>query len=128
MENYKLASKKKLRFATNKGVLSVEQLWDLSRAELGRCIKEVKKVLSGTDNDDDLSFLLESSKVDVEQQLRFDILKDIYITKKDEAEALKNKSVTKAHNEKILTLIARKQEAALENLSVEELEKQLMEG
>jgi hypothetical protein len=128
MENYKLASKKKLRFATNKGVLSVEQLWDLSRAELGRCIKEVKKVLSGTDNDDDLSFLLESSKIDVEQQLRFDILKDIYITKKDEAEALKNKSVTKAHNEKILTLIARKQEAELENLSVEELEKQLMEG
>jgi hypothetical protein len=128
MENYKLASKKKLRFATNKGVLSVEQLWDLSRAELGKCIKEVKKVLSGTDNDDDLSFLLESSKVDVEQQLRFDILKDVYITKKDEAEALKNKSVTKAHNEKILTLIARKQEAELETLSVEELEKQLVEG
>lgn len=128
MENYKLASKKALRFQTSKGNLSVEQLWDLSRAELGRCIKEVKKVLSGNDNDDDLSFLSETSKVDATQQLRFDILKDIYLTKQAEAEALRNKAEVKAHNEKILTLIAKKQENALESLSIEELEKQLMES
>ena len=34
MENFKLASQQKLRFKTNKGDLSTEQLWDLSLEDL----------------------------------------------------------------------------------------------
>ena len=34
MENFKQASKEKLRIQTNKGLLSVEQLWDLSLSDL----------------------------------------------------------------------------------------------
>lgn len=34
MEIYKKASKKKLRFSTNRGSLPVEQLWDLPKEEI----------------------------------------------------------------------------------------------
>ena len=121
---YKQASKLKLRFQTNGGVLSAEQLWDLSQTDLSNAVKAVKKILKKTD-DDELSFLEDSKIVDVENQLRFDILKDVYLTKKKEAEELRDAAETKAHNQKILTLIAEKQEGKLKEMSIEELEKLL---
>jgi len=121
---YKQASKLGLRFQTSKGVLSVEQLWQLGQTDLSNAIKAVKKVLKKTD-DDELSFLEDSKIVDVENQLRFDILKDVYLTKKKEAEELRNAAETKAHNQKILSLIAEKQEGKLREMSVKELEKLL---
>jgi predicted RecB family endonuclease len=121
---FKQASKLGLRFQTNKGILSVEQLWQLSQTDLSNAIKAVKKVLKKND-DDELSFLEDTKVVDVENQLRFDILKDVYLTKKKEAEELRNAAETKAHNQKILSLIAEKQEGKLQEMSIEELEKLL---
>ena len=57
-----------------------------AQTKLAESIKAVKKVLKKND-DDELSFLESSKVVDVENQLRFDILKDVYLTKKAEAEA-----------------------------------------
>lgn len=124
MEMYKQASKLGLRIQTNRGVLAVEQLWQLNQSDLSSAIKAVKKVLKKTD-DDELSFLEDSKVVDVENQLRFDILKDVYLTKKSEAEAIRNEAETKAHNQKILALISEKQEGKLRDMSIEELEKLL---
>lgn len=47
---------------------------------------------------------------------------DILQTKMAEAEELQSASEIKKHNDKILTLIAEKQEADLKNLSAEELQ------
>ncbi len=121
---FKQASKLKLRFQTSKGLLSAEQLWDLTLTDLSNAIKAVKKLLKKSD-DDELSFLSEGNTVDVESQLRFDILKDVYLTKKAEAEALRTAAETKAHNQKILSLIAEKQEGKLKDMSIEDLEKLL---
>lgn len=117
---YKQASKLGLRIQTNKGLLAVEQLWQLSQSDLSNAIKAVKKVLVKND-DNELSFLENTKVVDIENQLRFDILKDVYLTKKSEAEAIRNEAETKAHNQKILALIAEKQEGKLRNMSEEEL-------
>lgn len=117
---YKQASKLGLRFQTSKGLLTVEQLWHLSQMELSNAVKAVKKVLKRTD-DDELSFLEDTKVVDVENQLRFDILKDVYLTKKHEAESLRNEAEVKAHNQKILSLIAEKREGKLRDMSEEEL-------
>lgn len=119
---YKQASQLKLRFSTNVGMLSVEQLWDLSQANLSNLIKSVKKVLKKND-DDELSFLEDTKVVDVENQLRFDILKDVYLSKKKESEELRNAADIKAHNQKIDSLIAEKQEGKLREMSIEDLEK-----
>jgi len=121
---YKQASQLKLRFLTNVGLLSVEQLWDLSQTQLSNAVKAVKKVLKKND-DDELSFLEDTKEVDVENQLRFDILKDVYLTKKKEAEELRNAAEIKAHNQKILTLIAEKKDDSLKGMSIAELEAQL---
>jgi hypothetical protein len=121
---FKQASKLGLRFQTNKGILSVEQLWQLSQTDLSNAIKAVKKVLKKND-DDELSFLEDTKTVDIENQLRFDILKDVYLTKKKDTEALRNAAEAKAHNQKILSLIAEKQEGKLKGMSIEELEKLL---
>jgi len=122
MDNFKLASQQKLRFATNKGVLSVEQLWDLTQTDLSNLCKSIKKTLKQNDNDDDLSFLIDTSVVDVENQLRFDIAKDVYLTKKKENEEKRDAIEAKEQKQKILSIIAKKKDESLENKSVEELE------
>lgn len=121
---YKQASRLRLRFPTPKGVLATEQLWDLSLLDLSNTIKAVKKILKKND-DDELSFLESEKTVDTENQLRFDILKDVYLTKQKENEERRNEADVKAHNQKILKLIADKKEDSLKGMSVEDLEKLL---
>ena len=69
--------------------------------------------------------LVNTQVVDVENQLRFDILKDVYLTKKSENEAARTELETKAHNQKILALIQQKREAKLNDLDEAELKKLL---
>ena len=119
---YKQASQLGLRVNTSKGPLSVEQLWNLPMVDLKNTIKTLKKALKVND-DDDLDFLEDTeSKVDKITELSFNILKDIYITKKDAAKALRDAATIKEHNQKILQLIASKKEAELGGKSIEELE------
>lgn len=129
MEIFKKASKKKLRFSTNRGVLSVEQLWDLSKDEIRQLVikaREAAKKSSGEVNDSELSFLDAPSKTKAtDDELRFEILKDIYLTKKYAEEKAQKKAEVKANNKKLLELIARKQDEALEKKSIKELEKML---
>jgi hypothetical protein len=121
MSTFKEASKVKLRFSTSKGSLSVEQLWELTQTELATCIKNVKKSLKKGDTEDDLSFLDSTTTVDTTEQLRFDILKEVYLTKKSESEALRNAKEIKEHNQKIMELISSKKETELQSKSVDEL-------
>jgi len=122
---YKQATKLALRYPTNKGMLTLEQLWDLNLLDLSKSIVALKKVLK-KDDDDELSFLENTKKVDVENQLRFDIMKDVYISKekdkKDELKSLEDKK----HNERIYELIRNQREKQLEQLTVDELEKLLI--
>lgn len=119
---YKQASRLKLKFVTSKGLLSVDQLWDLSQSELANNLKAVKKVLKKTD-DDELSFLEDNKVTDVENELRFNILKDVYLTKKQTAEEIRDVAETKAHNQRIDDLIAIKNDEKLKSMSIEDLEK-----
>lgn len=123
MSNYKKAAQMKLRFNTEKGMLTVEQLWDCPRAMLKRTITAVQKQIKSTEGIDELSFLEDDSPaVDPVLQLRFDILKDVYITKRDEAKAKTEAEQNKQHNAKIDALIAQKQDEELKEKSIEQLE------
>ncbi len=121
MSNFKEATRMKLRVNTSVGELSVEQLWDLNLTKLAATIKNVKKQLQ-KDNDDELSFLDEDKKVDKVLQLTFDVLKEVYQTKQTEQAEARTALERKANNEKIMALIAKKQESELEGKSVEELQ------
>ena len=124
MSVFKEASRVKLRVNTSQGLLSVEQLWDLSLNKLSTAIKNLKKSMKEYD-DDELSFLDETKVVDREKQLTFDVLKEIYVTKKRELDEERNATSIKEHNEKILRLIHSKQEEELTTKSVDELKELL---
>ena len=121
---YKKASRLKLRFATKKGSLSVEQLWDLGREDLKAVIKEQHEILS--EGGDGLSFLGED-KADPIEELKFDILKDIWKTLEKEDAEKREMAEKRVRNKRIQEIIARKQEAELEEMSVEDLLKMLEE-
>ena len=125
MDNiYKQAVLLSLRFNTNKGSLSTEQLATLSMTAIGNVAKAAKKAIQSNEDDDDLSFLNTTpSTKDIEGELRFEIAKDLYLTKRKAVEAEKENANKKAHNAKIDERIAAKQDEKLESLSIEELEK-----
>lgn len=122
MENFKLASQQKLRFTTNKGVLSTEQLWDLSIEDLDRLAValETEHQSSGKK-----SFVTKSSAKDKTAKLRFDVALDVLTTKVEEAQAAADAREVKEHNKKILTLIADKQDESLKGKSIKQLEAML---
>ena len=119
MSNYKEASRLGLRINTNKGALSVEQLWTLTLPQLDELAvsleENVEKSISKT-------FLKKRTNKNKLAQLSFDVVLDILQTKMAEAEELQSASEIKKHNDKILTLIAEKQENDLKSKSAEELQ------
>lgn len=122
MDKFKEASRLKLRFITVIGLASVEQLWEMSQTNLATAVRAQKKVL-GKSEDDELSFLGSgTTTTDKTEELRFEILKEVYMTKQQEAEDRKNAKDAKEQRNKILDLIAEKKEGALKEKSIEELE------
>jgi hypothetical protein len=121
MNIFREATRRKLRVQTSQGLLSVEQLWDLSLNKLSTIIKNLKKSMKEYD-DDELSFLDETKVVDTEKELTFNVLKEVYMTKKEELDQERNASAIKENNQKILRLIQQKQEEDLGNKSIEELQ------
>jgi hypothetical protein len=119
---YKQASKLKLRFNTTKGILSVEQLWDLSLPQLDDLAVSLE---SQHKNSKAKSFLATKTSKDKTIKLQFDIVLDILNTKVEEANNASKALSDKEHNQKILAQIAINNDKELEGKSNEELEKML---
>jgi hypothetical protein len=119
MENYKNASKQKLRFQTNKGLLSTEQLWDLSLNDLDALAVSLEEEHKQSGKK---TFLATKSAKDKTAKLRFDVVLDVLNTKSEEAQAAASAKEIKEHNNKILTLIAEKKDESLKGKTVKQLE------
>ncbi|EBS2632400.1 hypothetical protein DRX00_11595 [Salmonella enterica subsp. enterica serovar Gatuni] len=115
------ATRLKLRFESNKGLLSVEQVWDLSLNALNEMAKGLSRQVKAAETDEE-DFIGTKSAVDSELQLRFDVVKHIIGVKLKERDDSKDAAERKANNQVILELIQRKKQQELENKSVEELE------
>lgn len=125
---YKQAAQLKLRFETPKGMLSVEQLFDLTMTDLSTSIKKVNALLKKEKaTDDELAFLEGIDTTETQNALRFKILKDVYLSKKEARDAAALDYEKKQRNQRIAELIAKKKDEALESKSIEELEKMLEE-
>jgi len=116
------ATRAKLRFTTDRGILSVEDVWDLSLTQLNTLAKSLRKKLKEAEEED---FLNTKSESDVTDKLRFDIVLHILETKKAEKLEREQASEIKIKRAKLLDAIAEKQEADLRNKPVEELLKEL---
>ncbi len=121
---YKVASKMKLRFATSKGNLSVEDLWDLNLVTLDKLAIAIDEELSKSPRK---SFIAETTPENEVAKLKLDILKDIIKTKMEEKAKKESEKQRLSEKNKLLEILARKEQANLENLSEEELRKRIAE-
>lgn len=122
MNLFEYATRNKLRFAY-KGVISVEDLWDLDLESLDYIYKGLKKQTKVDEEEGLLTKKVENEKLNV----AIKIVEHIFNVKKEEIEKAKNQALKKAEKQKLLAILANKKEAELENKSVEELEKMIEE-
>lgn len=115
---YKEALQKKLRFKTNKGMITTEDLFDLSLQNLNTLAIMLDKKISEAPKK---SFIEELSVEENDDELRFSIVKDVINIKLKARKDNINRAQIDARNKRIAELIAKKEDEALENKSIEEL-------
>jgi hypothetical protein len=121
---YKKALRTKLRFSTTKGKLTTEDLFDLSLTDLNNLAITLDKKLSETPRK---SFISDIAPDTQEDELRFNIVKDIITLKLVERNAAQNAKAKAAEKAQLLEILHRKQNEALESLSVAEIEAKIAE-
>jgi len=127
---FEKASRAKFRFDTPKGQLTVEDLWDLpltsstGRANLDDVARGLHRQLK---NDDNVSFVDTVNKSDQVVQMKFDLVKHIIDVRLAENEIARKKQHDAEKRQKIMSIIADREDDALKNLPLEELRKALSE-
>ena len=127
---FEKASRLKLRFDTNKGMLSVEDLWDLpllsatNKVNLDDIARSLHRQLK---NDDDVSFVNLDRKSDKVVQLKFDVVKYIIEVRLAEADAAKITRENREKKDRLLQLIAERQDDDLKNMHLDDLKKMVAE-
>ena len=120
---FEFATRKALRFPY-KGSQSVEDLWKLSLSELDSIYKTLNKQLKQSEEE---SLLNTKASVDTTLEVQIAIIKHIVSVKLNEKDAAEKEAIKKAKKQQILSIIATKQNEALQNSSVEDLHKMLEE-
>lgn len=120
-ESFVMATREKFRFPFN-GMISVEDLWDLTPAQLDRVYKALKKEEKASNEE---SLMATRTEEDTVNAVKIDIVKYIFETKRLEKEAAKERAEIEAKKKHIRELIAAKKDKQLEELSIEDLEKML---
>ena len=124
-ELFMIASKNKIRFEY-KGFITTEDLWDLSLNSLDEIYGKLKKQEAQYSTES----LLSSGSKQKERNaldLKLGIVKAVFDSKMADKNQKENEAKKKAQNQKILEIMNRKKDAALENLTIEQLEKMLEE-
>lgn len=120
---FEYATRNKIRFPF-KGMISVEDLWDLSLTNLDSIYKTLNKQVKQSEEESLLSVKV-STNTELETQIA--IVKHIVSVKLTEQEAREKASAKKAQKQKIMSIIATKENEALQNSSIDDLKKMLDE-
>lgn len=118
---FEYATRNKVRFSY-RGIISVEDLWDLSVIELDKIYKELNKKVKQSQEESLLSI---KSEVDEELEVQIAIVKHIVAVKLAEQSAREKAAAKKEQRQKIMSIMAKKQDESLENASMEDLQKML---
>lgn len=125
MDIFLQASRARIRFASPKGFLETEDLWDLplsstvpGKANLDDVARDLHRQLK---EKEEISFVTKGTKPDGLLQLQFDVVKVVIDTRLAENEAAAIARVKAEKRQKLLELIARKEDDQLSATSLEEL-------
>lgn len=126
---FEQAARGKIRFETTRGSLSTEDLWDLPLISMrGLHLDEIAIGLFrelkdyGTE-----SFVQETPTGNEALQLKFAIVKHVIDVKKAEQQERKAQVERATRKAKLLDILARKQDAVLETMPMEDLERMVAE-
>ncbi len=121
------ASRIKLRFNTPKGLLTVEDLWDLpliSRSSVQANLDDIARDLHNKLKDaNEISFVKKATKDNEKLKLAFDIIKHVIAVRLAEDEAAATAANNRAKKQQLLALIAHKENDELAGKSLEDLKK-----
>lgn len=113
------AARAKYRFPF-KGSIPTEDLWDLSLQDLDRIFKTMNAEVKQTQEESLLKVKDEHSEI---LERKIEIVKHIVSVKQAEAEAVKDAANRKAQKQRIMEIIAKKEDDALANMSLDDLKK-----
>lgn len=119
---FELATREKYRFPY-KGMISVEDLWDIDTPELDRVYKTLNKEFKTTEEES----LIEIKPSNDILKNKIAIVKFIFDAKRAEEELRAIKAANARKRQHILEILAKKHDDALQNMSEEELLKKLEE-
>lgn len=126
MSIFEKASRKKLRFDTTIGLLSADDLWELpltaanSRNRMPP-LNDIAILLHRRIQETTISFVDGDIHTDTDLQLRFDIVKHVIDVKKAERATALEASAKAERKQKLLDVLAQKQDAALEDMSEDQI-------
>jgi hypothetical protein len=120
---FEMAVRTKMRFPF-KGIISVEDLWDLSVESLDSIFKTLNSQLKQVKEE---SLLGTKTKQDKELDVQIEIVKYVVGVKLEEENLRLKVKAQKEQKQKILEILSAKQDESLQNKSVDELKSMLDE-
>ena len=120
---FEVATRNGFRF-TFKGMISVEDLWALNVRDLDSVFKVLNSQLKQVNEE---SLLDVKTKQDQELDTKIEIVKYIVKVKQEEESMRLKAKEQKEKKQKIMEILATKQESNLQNMSEDELKKMLSE-
>lgn len=120
---FEMATRNKYRFPY-KGMISVEDLWDLNQTQLDSIYKALNKEVKANQED---SLMFSQTQTDLDLQAKIEIVRHIYTTKEQDAARRTAAAENAEKKRRILEILEQKQEDSLKNKSEEELLKMLNE-
>ena len=120
---FEIATRNRYRF-NYKGVMTVEDLWSLRVEDLDAIFKMLNRQKKTSDED---SLLATKSAEDQDLANKIDIVRYIVSVKLAEAAERVSAAEKKAQRDKIMEIVAKKKDKALEDMGIEDLMKKLEE-
>lgn len=120
---FEIATRNRYRF-NYKGVMTVEDLWSLRVEDLDAIFKMLNRQKKTADED---SLLATKSAEDQDLANKIDIVRYIVSVKLAEAAERVSAAEKKAQRDKIMEIVAKKKDKALEDMGIEDLMKKLEE-
>lgn len=123
MNIFEMATRNKFRFPY-KGLISVEDLWDLGQVQLDSVYKNLNKEIKQIQEE---SLLSAKNSEDAELQAKIDIVEYIFTVKQKEAIQRSIDAENAVKKRHIMEILAQKQDDSLMGKSEDELRKMLKE-
>ncbi|AEW47091.1 hypothetical protein BCP78_0084 [Bacillus phage BCP78] len=115
---FEVATRTKMLFPF-RGLISVIDLWDLTPTQLDAVFKTLNAELKQVSEE---SLTKVKTTKDKELELKVEIVKYIYTVKVSEKEALQEAKAKKEEKQKLMAILADKQNEELKNLSAAEIQ------